>query len=149
MRRLVNEAIKDNWDDLGIHHHKEDEIIYVPVVNIITPSNLLVLTYKSYPFVSPKVKYKEKDLLIFYGDLSQARNRSIVLDMNKLMDGESCMCCKSLLCRDNWNVQCSIKDIMNEFNNFCKIKWRCTARFWSRRIASRYLVEDIPLHEYL
>jgi len=149
MRRLFNESIKHDWAALGIEHHTENETIYIPVVDMNNQGNILVLTYKSYPFVSPKVQYNGADLLIFYKDLFQTRNRQQNIDMNKLMDGKGCMCCSSLLCRDNWHVQCSIKDIMDEFNNFCKIKKRCDARFWSRRIASRSLVEDIPLHDYL
>ena len=30
-RRLANEAIRDNWDDLYIEHFIEDKTIYIPV----------------------------------------------------------------------------------------------------------------------
>lgn len=143
MRRLINEAIRDDWDILGIAHDIEEKTIYIPVNE---DTDGLVVTYtSSYPFRVPTVQYRERDLLLFYKDLSMGRNSN---DINSLLD-EGCMCCESLLCGNKWNVQRSIKNILDEFNKFVHIKKRSIERFWARRIASKLLVEDIPLHDYL
>jgi len=42
-----------------------------------------------------------------------------------------------------------IMDIKNEFQEIYNLRFRIAQRYWSKRIASRYLVEDIPLDDYL
>jgi hypothetical protein len=145
-RRLANEAIRDNWDDLYIEHFIEDKTIYIPVED----ENLLTVVYKSaYPFRPPSVTYNGKNLLIFYRELSDCSNKKIRDDMSKLLGDSGCMCCSSLLCGNNWSVHNTIKNLLEEFEKFRQIKKRSVERFWSDRIASIFLVEDIPLREYL
>ena len=43
-RRLANEAIRDNWDELEIEHFVEDNTIYIPVNDMWTEEeNLLTM----------------------------------------------------------------------------------------------------------
>lgn len=150
-RRLANEAIRDNWEELGMEHFIEDKTIYIPVDNVWTRGeNLLTVAYKSvYPFRPPSVTYDGRNILIFYRELSNCSNKKIRDEISKLLGGTGCMCCSSLLCRNNWSVHNTIKNILEEFEKFCQIKKRSVERFWSDRITSRLLVEDIPLREYL
>ena len=150
-RRLANEAIRDEWDALGIEHFVEDNTIYIPVNKMYTNNEeLLILTYGStYPFRGPHLLYKGKNLLLFYRDLSQISHPLRRNDMTHFMGGDVCMCCKSLLCGNNWNVHHTIKNLLDEFIKFRNIYKRCVERFWSYTIASRYLVEDIPIYQYL
>ena len=150
-RRLANEAIRDNWRELGIVHFIKEKIIYIPVNNMWTEEeNLLTVVIKPiYPFRSPSVTYNGKNMFIFYRELSDCTNKKIRDDISKLIGDSVCMCCSSLLCGNNWSVHNTIKNILDEFEKFCQIKKRSVERFWSDRIASRFLVEDIPLREYL
>ena len=150
-RRLANEAIRDNWDELGIEHFAEDNTIYIPVNEMWTQEeNLLTIVYKStYPFRPPTITYNGKDILVFYRELSDCSSKKIKDDLSKLLGTESCMCCASLLCGNNWSVHNTIKNLLEEFEKFRNIKKRSVERFWSYKIASRFLVEDIPLYEYL
>ena len=150
-RRLANEAIRDNWDELGIEHFVEDNTIYIPVNDMWTQEeNLLTVTYKStYPFRPPCITYNGKDILVFYRELSYGSSKKIRDDILKLLGQESCMCCASLLCGNNWSVHNTIKNLLEEFEKFRNIKKRSVERFWSYKITSTFLVEDIPLYEYL
>ena len=149
-RRITNESIRDNWEELGIGHFPDDKTIYIPVADMWTEKeNLLIVNYsRCYPFKPPCVTYNGQNILTFYGKLSDSSSTKTRDDILKLLC-EECMCCSSLVCRNNWNVTNSIMEVLVEFDNFCKIKMRSVERFWSDRIASRFLVEDIPLHEYL
>jgi hypothetical protein len=147
-RRLANEAIRDNWDELGIEHFREDNTIYISVG--AEDENLLTVNYGStYPFRPPCITYNGKDILVFYRELSYGSNKKIRDDISKLLGDNGCMCCSSLLCGNNWSIHNTIKNLLEEFEKFCQIKKRSVERFWSDRIASRLLVEDIPLREYL
>uniref|UniRef100_A0A6C0ENV1 RWD domain-containing protein n=1 Tax=viral metagenome TaxID=1070528 RepID=A0A6C0ENV1_9ZZZZ len=148
-RRLANEAIRDNWEELEIHHFIEEKTIYIQVED----ENLLTIDYKStYPFRPPSVTYNCENILIFYRELSDCPTIKIRDDISKLLGDNGCngcMCCSTLLCGYNWSIHNTIKNILEEFDKFCNIKKRSVERFWSDRIASRFLVEDIPLREYL
>ena len=150
-RRLANEAIRDNWEESGIMHFIGDKSIYIHVDDIWTEEeNLLTIVYEStYPFRPPSVTYEGKNILVFYRELSNCSNKKIRDDISKLLGDSGCMCCSTLLCRNNWSVHNTIKNLLEEFEKFCQIKKRSVERFWSDRIASRLLVEDIPLREYL
>jgi hypothetical protein len=150
-RRLANEAIRDNWDELGIEHFAEDNTIYIPVNEMwAQEENLLTINYCStYPFRPPRIIYNGKDILVFYRKLSDGSSKKNRDDISKLLGVGGCMCCASLVCRNNWSVHNTIKNLLEEFEKFCQIKKRSVERFWSDRIASRLLVEDIPLREYL
>ena len=149
-RRLVNEAKRDGWDAEGIQHFPNENTIYILVDNIHSgEDDILVVKYKSeYPFKRPTVFYKNADILVFYKNLSEIHNREINHDFRKL-HGEDCMCCSSLLCGNNWNVHNHITDIKREFEKYCHIKKRSIERFWCRKITERYLIEHLPIFEYL
>ena len=78
-RRLANEAIRDNWRELGIVHFIKEKIIYIPVNNMWTEEeNLLTVVIKPiYPFRYPSVTYNGKNMLIFYRELSDCTNKTI------------------------------------------------------------------------
>ena len=63
--------------------------------------------------------------------------------------GQKCLCCSSILCKNNWAVSKHIIDIKHEFQKIFDLRFRISQRFWAKRIASRLLVEDIPLDDFL
>jgi|UniRef100_A0A6C0C3M7 hypothetical protein len=145
--RLRNEAIIDGWDKLGIQRFAFNTI-YIPVKNLYEDKDeLLVVDCKSYPFKGPQITYKGHDLLIYYRNIL---SNPVTLDsLQRIGVKDGCICCNSLLCGNNWNVTCTIKNLLDEFNNFKDIYKRSVEIYWSSRISNRYLVEDIALYQYL
>ena len=149
--RLRNESIQDKWGELGLEHFKDDKTIYMPVNDMWTgKENLLTVKYsQSYPFRPPVIIYNGQNILTFYGEMHGCSNLKIKDDVMKFLGGVECACCSSLVCSNNWTARNSIKNTLTEFNKFCQFKIRSIERYWSDRICSRLLVEDIPLRDYL
>tara|TARA_B100000767_G_scaffold254373_1_gene259712 strand:- start:6665 stop:7138 length:474 start_codon:yes stop_codon:yes gene_type:complete len=63
--------------------------------------------------------------------------------------GKKCLCCSSLLCRNNWNVQISMKKIINEIIENIKIKQRLVEIIHSDKIIDKYFGFYLPITEYL
>jgi len=149
-RRLINESIRDKWAELEIVSFPTENLIYIPVIDMLThQKNILNVRYTtSYPFRPPRVSYNNSNILMYYGLLSQASNAKINKALMRLSSNK-CLCCSTILCQHNWSVTNTIKNILEEFNKFQSIRVRCLEKFWSRMITSRYMVEDIPIFEYL
>ena len=152
--RLRNEEERDNWDLHGIHAFLQEGGIYTVIRNkLFTNEKILMMNgFESYPFRPPRVTFDGDDVLQLYVKLSSFENQSMCDDFRNMRKSENlveCLCCTSILCRDNWGVCDTISKIVTEFNMFCDMRKRTQVRFWSRRIASRYLVEDIPLFKYV
>ena len=149
-RRLIKEAERDEWEAEGIQHFSNEKTIYIPMDDMNSnEGDLLIVKYKDgYPFRGPTVWYKQENLLVFYKKLSEICDREIYDDFRKL-HGDGCMCCSSLLCGNNWSVHNHITDIKREFEKYCHIKKRSIERFWCRKITERYLIEHLPIFEYL
>ena len=147
-RRLLHEKNRHAWATHGIEFFEDDNIIYIPIYDKFTNDVVfLVVKIKAcYPFKSPEVTFNGTDVITYYGQLSQVLSSN--LDFEKLT-GKRCLCCCSIVCGNNWSVHNHIIDIRNEFQDIYNLRFRMAQRYWSKRIASRYLVEDIPLDDYL
>ena len=147
-RRLLHEKNKDSWEFHGIEYFEDDNIIYIPIHDkFIDDVTLLVVKIKNcYPFRSPEVIFNGQDVISYYSKLTSILSTNI--DFKKVT-GKRCLCCCSVVCGNNWSVTNRIMDIKNEFQEIYNLRLRIAQRYWSKRIASRYLVEDIPLDDYL
>ena len=134
----------DSWDGYPVERQKiADHIIKNKINDVVF---LVVKIKDCYPFKSPEVTFNGTDIITYYGQLSQVLSSN--LDFEKLT-GKRCLCCCSIVCGNNWSVHNHIIDIRNEFQDIYNLRFRMAQRYWSKRIASRYLVEDIPLDDYL
>tara|TARA_Y100000591_G_C21670332_1_gene612585 strand:+ start:44 stop:625 length:582 start_codon:yes stop_codon:yes gene_type:complete len=61
----------------------------------------------------------------------------------------SCLCCSSILCKNNWSVQKNLGDIFNEIQVNFKIKSRLLDRFFAQKIINTKFGFFIPLIQYL
>tara|TARA_B110000967_G_C18810727_1_gene523439 strand:+ start:673 stop:1125 length:453 start_codon:yes stop_codon:yes gene_type:complete len=148
-RRLINEQRINKWPP-NWHFYKEDNIILV-FIDTIYKNKTLILnidTSNSYPFCPPKVTCDGIGIKLYYKDLFHTSIRSYEKDCMKLSD-TSCWCCDTILCKDKWDNQKRIVDIVNEFKKFHHCKKRAGERYWCKLIAKYLLIEHLPIYEYL
>ncbi len=147
-RRLANESLRDSWVDQGIQYFDTENLIFIPIYNKFTTEYefLSVKINECHPFRVPTVLFNGEDVLTYYGQLTN--KLSSFKDFEKIT-GRKCLCCSSILCKNNWVVSKHILDIKNEFQEIFDLRYRISQRFWAKRIASRLLVEDIPLDDFL
>jgi hypothetical protein len=144
-RRIRNETVRyqDKYEkelECLLIDSSDDNMKFVKFINNI-PIKINILFTKDYPFKSPSVTingYNYTDLLSIHTPWK--------IDM---LPGGNCLCCSTLLCRNNWyptaNVVIIVKEVISNlilkirFNEICHIK----------KIKYKYLIDDIPLEEYL
>ena len=146
--RLTNESVRDSWRIHGIQYFDTENLIFIPIYDKFTGEDgyLSVKINECHPFRVPTVLFKGQDVLTYYGQLTN--KLSSFKDFEKLTK-QKCLCCSSILCKNNWGVSRHIIDIKNEFQEIFDLRYRISQRFWAKRIASRLLVEDIPLDDFL
>lgn len=147
-KRMINESLKDSWMIHGIQYFATENLIYIPIYNkFTTESGLLSVKLKEcHPWRPPDVFFNGKDVITYYGELSN--KLSLFEDFEKITK-QKCLCCSSILCSNNWTVNKHIIDIKHEFQKIFDLRFRISQRFWAKRIASRLLIEDIPLCDFL
>ena len=122
---------------------------------------LIIITLNDrYPFQAPKVKYFDKDIQQIYrtnfvdelNELTYQEGNCILCDKEKC-SGCLCMCCSTIICRNNWYPQRKIIDIINECKKYINIKSRLIERIHCKKIQEKYLyqipVNYLPIHNYL
>ena len=132
-----------NW-----HFYEEDNQVIV-FIDTIYINNALILTLdfpKQYPFFRPDVTCNGKEIRLYYKDLFSSRVKSYQEDCDNLSSVGRC--CNTILCKNNWSPSFKVVDIVNEFKKIHHCKKRADERFWCR-LVSKYILEDIPIYEYL
>lgn len=95
-----------------------------------------------YPFKSPKVKIRE----FGYNSLLKINQVS-----SKILNIK-CLCCESVICDNNWNIQCNIYDILNEVKKNLEIKLRAVEVLHCIKIIDKYMGDGfmcLPILEFL
>ena len=115
----------------------DDKFLYIPLT-LYAPLNkmaklknhdpALILTLKSYPFAPPKITYLSKNATEIY------KTSPILMEEIKLMSGLDCICCNSFICPVNWCPSNTIKDIIDEFQEITKLKFRALERIYCDKI---------------
>ena len=153
-RRIENES--KTWPD-GWTYFKEEDIIYVFLSNLEKQEILITIDVKNrnYPFRPPNVSCNNKDIIKVYMDMFSGLGTYWQNKMATLSE-KQCWCCDTILCKNNWVPSNKISDIIDEFKFFHGIhtdvvieKQRNMEKNLSKIIAREYLVEDIPLGDYL
>ena len=96
-----------------------------------------------YPFSSPE---KVEINGIEYLSLLRIDNR----ELSKLgIDDTKCLCCASLLCKNNWGPRIPITDLLDEIQHNLYIKKAVTNNIICNVIKRKYLIDDIPIMDFL
>jgi hypothetical protein len=98
---------------------------------------------KGYPFSPPQ---KVEINGIEYLTLLRIDNR----ELNKLgIDDTKCLCCESLLCKNNWGPNNTISNLLDEIQHNLHIKKAVTNNIICNVIKRKYLIDDIPIMDFL
>ena len=138
VKRLKRESEK--WND-NISLMDKDKVFVVienPEENIFL--ELVINICENYPFHVPTVTKYNINILNYF-------NTNFEDDYTKITDN-SCICCSSILCENNWSCANNVQDIVDEINKLINIKRRLQERFLCKRIQELYF-HQIPIHEYL
>jgi hypothetical protein len=155
----------------GMIFEEDDKVtIYVPIVfnkaiqqiqkkYDIEP--LLNFTICSmYPFRPPLVKYFDKHIQNIYrislykefDELVKTSNSCILCNKNDC-NRCYCLCCSTLVCKNNWVPLKNLSDIINECKKYINIKCRLVERIHCKKVQTRYIpeipVKYLPIHNYL
>jgi len=152
--RIVNES--KTWPD-GWTYFKEEDVIYVILSNLEDEDILITLDVKNrnYPFRPPNVSCNNKDIIKVYMDMFSGLG-AFWQDKMATLSEKECWCCDTILCKNNWCPSNKITDVIDEFKFFHGIhthmvieRRRNMEKMFSKIITREYLVEDIPIHDFL
>jgi ubiquitin-protein ligase len=144
-RRVINERIryKNEYEDkLGcwLTDYDDNNMTFVKFFNDYIV--LIEINFpKEYPFRPPAVKINNidyMDLLI----ISESWKFDILVN-------KKCLCCSTLLCRNNWHACANIVTLLTEIIDNLELKLRFNEIAHVKKIKEKYLINDIPLEQYL
>ena len=169
-RRLLME-IEEMRSEGGMIFEEEDKItIYVPIVfnraiqkiqkKYEVEPLLNFKINKLYPFRPPIVKYFDKHIqniyrILLHNEFDELVKTSKYCVMCKKTDCNSCycLCCTTLVCKNNWGPLVKLSDVLHEFKKYIDIKCRLVERIHCRKVQTRYIpqipVKYLPIHNYL
>jgi len=144
--------------------------IYIPIEfdrSIVVKQQLLdiepLITIKIdylFPFSIPDVKYFDKDIQKIYKvhlvnelkELNESSKQCLICNKKHCI-GCVCMCCSTIICRNNWNPQYKLVQIVEECKKFINIKCRLIERLHCKKIQHKFLkeipIKYLPIHNYL
>jgi hypothetical protein len=130
--------------DINIEVNLINVVFLLPIVDEkYTFVNIIFTKEHCYPFKPPIVKIF--NLYDYISLLKLDPTQLNELDVNI----SSCLCCSSILCKNNWNLQKNLGDIFNEIQKNLSIKSRLLDRFHAQKIIDIKFGHFIPLVEYL
>tara|TARA_B100000242_G_C42899436_1_gene417199 strand:+ start:96 stop:695 length:600 start_codon:yes stop_codon:yes gene_type:complete len=130
--------------DIHIENNEINATFLLPVTNEKkTLVNIIFTKQCYYPFKPPNVKiFNSFDYIsLLKIDPTQLNKMGIT--------HTSCLCCSSILCKNNWNIQKNLSDVFNEIQENLKIKSRLIDRFFAQKIVDTKFGFFIPLVEFL
>jgi hypothetical protein len=139
LRRIVREMDKFNikgriYDNIYLH---------VPIVlhpslqkraNKDKVEPTLIFTLSKYPWIPPTVYFNSINITRIYK--CQTINM-LQREINKIVGKSMCLCCESVLCRNNWVPTNTISTIIDEFHAFTQLKVRAVERILCNKIQER------------
>ena len=155
----------------GMIIEEEDKItIYIPIVFNRTIQQiqkkydiepLLNFTINNfYPFRPPIVKYFDKQIQNIYrislynefDELIKTSKSCIICDKINC-NTCYCLCCSTIVCKNNWGPFVKLSDIINECKKYINIKCRLVERIHCKKVQTRYIpqipVKYLSIHNYL
>ena len=103
-----------------------------------------VFKHSKYPFLPPYLQINYKSYLHFY----KTKNEYVINEIEKYI-GNKCMCCKSIICHNNWSPTNSLINIIEEHKYFRNIIKKNAYNAYVSVIKRKYLVCDIDLLSWL
>lgn len=73
----------------------------------------IIMQLSHFPFRPPKLQINNKPLM--YGPCAFPRR---LWDRYMVLNPDKCMCCKSILCANNWTPSFRIKHVLEEYTTF-------------------------------
>jgi hypothetical protein len=107
------------------------------------PFNVNIVYNKYYPFEPPdKIVINGRNINDIYKN---------IMNLNKDLFYNECLCCKSYLCIINWNITCNINDILNEIIKVINYKNLHIQRRLLNLIINKYCPNENMeyLHNYI
>ena len=130
--------------DIQINNNIINASFLLPIIDEkCTVVNIIFTKQHCYPFKPPTVKIFNLHDYISLLKLDPTQLNEIDITTS------SCLCCSSILCKSNWDVQKSLGDIFNEIQTNLSIKSRLLDRFFAQKIIDIKFGHFIPLVEYL
>ena len=130
--------------DIQINNNIINASFLLPIVDKkCTFVNIIFTKQHCYPFKPPTVKIFNLHDYISLLKLDPTQLNEIDITTS------SCLCCSSILCKSNWDVQKNLGDIFNEIQTNLSIKSRLLDRFFAQKIIDIKFGHFIPLVEYL
>ncbi len=98
----------------------------------------------NYPFVPPRVTINQRPLRFARTLYSNAFAERL-----QTYTGIQCFCCESILCSNNWAPQFTCKDVLHDIEFYRKSIRQVIDRIIVDVIKRKYLIDDIPIIEWL
>ncbi len=123
-------------------------VLVMPMLNYAI--NVLFQFGNGYPFVQPTVVLQRKDTgeTIYYKKTLHFESKT----MSDILFNQfniRCLCCKSVTCGEQWSPIRHFDFILNEIDEFFKIKNRIIEKLHALKVKQRYLIDDINIQEWL
>lgn len=100
--------------------------------------------HSRYPFVPPNLQINYKSYFYFY----RTTNEYVINAIQQYI-GSNCMCCKSIVCPNNWSPANSLTNIIEEHKYFRNIIRKNAYAVYVAAIKRQYLIHDIDLMSWL
>jgi hypothetical protein len=99
---------------------------------------------KNYPFTCPRVTINGLNQYNFF-KVPSNRFKTIL----QYISGLQCLCCDSVLCANNWGPAITLYKIVNQIEEYKKIKLNIQQKILADQIKQKYLNRDIDLDSWL
>lgn len=142
-RRIKRECqlVKDKYDDLFVEYNSNSEIL----VGFKRSRNQYIFIIEpNYPFTAPRVTINGLSQHEFFRLPS---NRFITI--LQYITGLDCLCCNSMLCKNNWAPALTLDKVINQLEEYKTIKHNIQLKILADKIKEKYLNRDIDLDSWL
>ena len=145
-RRITNELFK--FDSNGVSqklncylvNHDESNMRFVRFLPQEFLINIVLKYPNDYPWKPPEIKINGHNYMRLLQIFEQWKLKYI---------NTRCLCCSSLMCISNWTPFKSISDILTEVCNNLDLKLKFNEIRHVKKIKNKYLIDDIPIEDYL
>lgn len=100
------ELLKEKYNILNYSENYNEIIIHIDY------DNIKIILNDHYPFKPPKMYINDIDYIQYLVNLQNTK-----ADKLKELD-EICLCCKTILCHNNWKPAFKITQIIDEYDRF-------------------------------
>ena len=99
---------------------------------------------QNYPFNPPRININGTNYFDFC-NLHTNRFRTVL----QYIKGIDCLCCHSYACKNNWNPGLTLNHIVNQINDYKKLKYYISLKLLLNKIKEKYLIMNIDLDSWL